>query len=50
MAAKHMPGDYDIEYASPWAGANYMPSVTQYDYSKIARFQNSETRDLLTSP
>ncbi|KAH8803376.1 D-amino-acid oxidase [Xylogone sp. PMI_703] len=25
LAAKHMPGDYDIEYASPWAGANYMP-------------------------
>lgn len=25
MVAKHMPGDYDIEYASPWAGANYMP-------------------------
>jgi D-amino-acid oxidase len=24
VAAKHMPGDYDIEYASPWAGANYM--------------------------
>jgi hypothetical protein len=23
VAAKHMPGDYDIEYASPWAGANY---------------------------
>ena len=22
-----MPGDYDIEYASPWAGANYMPYV-----------------------
>ena len=20
-----MPGDYDIEYTSPWAGANYMP-------------------------
>ena len=20
-----MPGDYDIEYASPWAGANYWP-------------------------
>ncbi|KAK5165066.1 D-amino acid oxidase [Saxophila tyrrhenica] len=20
-----MPGDYDIEYASPWAGANYQP-------------------------
>jgi glycine/D-amino acid oxidase-like deaminating enzyme len=27
VAAKHMPGDYDIEYASPWAGANYMPCV-----------------------
>lgn len=20
-----MPGDYDIEYCSPWAGANYQP-------------------------
>ncbi|KIW00468.1 uncharacterized protein PV09_07992 [Verruconis gallopava] len=25
VAAKDMPGDYNIEYASPWAGANYMP-------------------------
>jgi D-amino-acid oxidase len=25
VIAKHMPGDYDIEYASPWAGANYFP-------------------------
>ncbi|KAH6986644.1 D-amino-acid oxidase [Ilyonectria destructans] len=25
VVAKHMPGDYDIQYASPWAGANYMP-------------------------
>ncbi|KAJ5587224.1 uncharacterized protein N7459_002989 [Penicillium hispanicum] len=25
VLAKHMPGDYDIQYASPWAGANYMP-------------------------
>jgi D-amino-acid oxidase len=25
LVAKHMPGDYDIEYASPWAGANYWP-------------------------
>lgn len=24
VVAKHMPGDYDIEYASPWAGANYL--------------------------
>lgn len=23
-----MPGDYDVaEYASPWAGAHYLPSV-----------------------
>ncbi|EWZ28843.1 D-amino-acid oxidase [Fusarium oxysporum Fo47] len=26
IIAKHMPGDYDIEYASPWAGANFLPS------------------------
>jgi hypothetical protein len=25
VVAKHMPGDYDIEYASPWAGANFIP-------------------------
>ncbi|KAI9376410.1 FAD dependent oxidoreductase [Aspergillus egyptiacus] len=26
VVAKHMPGDYDIEYCSPWAGANYLPT------------------------
>ncbi|KAK5988090.1 D-amino-acid oxidase [Cladobotryum mycophilum] len=25
VVAKHMPGDKDIEYASPWAGANFLP-------------------------
>ncbi|KAM4060519.1 FAD dependent oxidoreductase [Hirsutella rhossiliensis] len=25
VLAKHMPGDYHIEYASPWAGANVLP-------------------------
>jgi D-amino-acid oxidase len=25
VVAKHHPGDYDIEYASPWAGANFTP-------------------------
>ncbi|KAJ5273991.1 hypothetical protein N7478_009116 [Penicillium angulare] len=25
ILAKYMPGDYDIEYASPWAGADYLP-------------------------
>lgn len=29
VAAKHMPGDYDIEYASPWAGADYLPYVLE---------------------
>ncbi|KAH7319827.1 FAD dependent oxidoreductase [Stachybotrys elegans] len=28
VVAKHMPGDYDIEYASPWAGANMLPMST----------------------
>ena len=27
IVAKHSPGDYDIEYTSPWAGADYMPYV-----------------------
>ncbi|ERF75032.1 hypothetical protein EPUS_06163 [Endocarpon pusillum Z07020] len=34
VAAKYMPGDYHIEYASPWAGANYMPLVTPNTYYK----------------
>ena len=25
VIAKHMPGDLDIEYTSPWAGAHYFP-------------------------
>ncbi|KAH8587555.1 D-amino acid oxidase-like protein [Bisporella sp. PMI_857] len=28
IVAKHMPGDYDIEYCSPWAGADYAPFGT----------------------
>lgn len=27
IVSKHMPGDYDIEYASPFAGANVLPYV-----------------------
>ncbi|KAH8900151.1 D-amino acid oxidase-like protein [Thozetella sp. PMI_491] len=27
IVAKHMPGDYDIEYTSPWAGANVLPML-----------------------
>ncbi len=25
VVAKFMPGDYDIQYTSPWAGANVLP-------------------------
>lgn len=25
VVAKDMPGDYDVEYTSPWAGSNYLP-------------------------
>ena len=51
VVAKHMPGDYDIEYCSPWAGANYMPvspsgsRAAQWDrdtwapFEKLARAQ-----------
>ncbi|VBB84569.1 Putative D-amino-acid oxidase [Podospora comata] len=31
VVAKHMPGDYDIEYTSPWAGANVLPMALDKD-------------------
>ncbi|KAL8297827.1 hypothetical protein RB597_007143 [Gaeumannomyces tritici] len=31
VVAKHMPGDYDIEYTSPWAGANVLPMSQKSD-------------------
>ncbi|KAL2267305.1 hypothetical protein VTJ83DRAFT_4582 [Remersonia thermophila] len=31
VVAKHMPGDYDIEYTSPWAGANMLPMASEKD-------------------
>jgi hypothetical protein len=27
ITAKHMPGDRDTEYTSPWAAVNYVPSA-----------------------
>ncbi|KAI0478512.1 FAD dependent oxidoreductase [Xylariaceae sp. FL0804] len=33
VVAKHMPGDYDIEYASPIAGANVLPMSSQENSS-----------------
>ncbi|KAF8533110.1 hypothetical protein BDD12DRAFT_867010 [Trichophaea hybrida] len=39
IVSKHMPGDYDIEYTSPWAGANWWPVSTagtrEQDWDKI---------------
>ncbi|KAH6662397.1 FAD dependent oxidoreductase [Plectosphaerella plurivora] len=29
VIAKHMPGDYSADYASPWAGANFQPFSTE---------------------
>ncbi|KAF3912252.1 hypothetical protein AA313_de0201438 [Arthrobotrys entomopaga] len=31
VIAKHMPGDYDIHYTSPWAGANFFPFSLEND-------------------
>ncbi|PVH72257.1 nucleotide-binding domain-containing protein [Cadophora sp. DSE1049] len=31
VLAKHIPGDYDVEYCSPWAGADYMPTTCEKD-------------------
>lgn len=36
VIAKHMPGDYDIEYASMWAGANYLPYVPFFEVSALS--------------
>ncbi|KAK9459196.1 FAD dependent oxidoreductase [Lipomyces oligophaga] len=31
LISKYLPGDYDIEYTSPWAGANWMSFATKED-------------------
>lgn len=35
VIAKHMPGDYDITYTSPWAGANWLPMAPKTDKAMI---------------
>ena len=37
VVAKHMPGDYHIEYTSPWAGANVFPCVSRESYRPAVR-------------
>jgi hypothetical protein len=44
IVAKHMPGDYDIEYASPWAGANYFP--VGKPGSNLQRFEKATWSEL----
>jgi D-amino-acid oxidase len=44
VVSKHMPGDYDIEYASPWAGANYFPVGTPG--SNLQRFEKATWPEL----
>lgn len=44
VVAKHMPGDYDIEYASPWAGANFMP--VGKEGSKLRAFERASWPEL----
>src|SRR5690242_20966071 len=39
-----MPGDYDPEYASPWAGANFMP--VGKDGSKLRAFERATWPEL----
>lgn len=39
-----MPGDYDIEYASPWAGANYFP--VGKPGSNLQRFERATWAEL----
>ena len=43
LVSKHMPGDYDIEYASPWAGANFMPVGSEG--SKLRAFEKATCPD-----
>lgn len=38
VAAKYMPGDHDVEYASPWAGAHYLPLVIKNTSLHDGRF------------
>jgi len=52
VAAKHMPGDYDIEYASPWAGADFLPDslegtdAAKWDKSTWPYLQDLAKNDL----
>lgn len=35
VIAKHMPGDYDFEYASPWAGETQVSFQELNDFSTV---------------
>ncbi|KAL1888768.1 D-amino acid oxidase [Sporothrix stenoceras] len=43
VIAKHMPGDVDIEYCSPWAGANYLPFSAKDSKTSQCRNKDGNT-------
>ncbi|KFY65898.1 hypothetical protein V496_02266 [Pseudogymnoascus sp. VKM F-4515 (FW-2607)] len=51
IVAKHMPGDYDIEYTSPWAGANFSPhSNVEKDSLVLNRSKDAEAGAAMSMP
>ncbi|KAI0482048.1 D-amino-acid oxidase [Xylariaceae sp. FL0804] len=49
IAAKHMPGDYDIEYASPWAGADYSPNLAMKHDVQMAEKRGGDSSEVPSS-
>ena len=45
VVAKPMPGAYDVEYTSPWAGANVLPSVLHPTVADEAENKTGEDDD-----
>jgi D-amino-acid oxidase len=45
VVAKHLPGDLDIDYASPWAGAHFRPIPVTNEAEAQERTLSRETYD-----
>jgi len=50
VVAKHMPGDYDIEYASPWAGANSLPYLRLISPNLLTEPHNTDPPNSVAKP
>ncbi|EKD19206.1 uncharacterized protein L3040_009354 [Drepanopeziza brunnea f. sp. 'multigermtubi'] len=46
VVAKHMPGDYDVEFTSPWAGANYMPHAHRFANEAEKKYEQNTWPEL----